>query len=50
VLASKIEKNNISDPILKQFLPVVEENNQTSGFLVDPVGDNLSRKCSKLLQ
>jgi EF-P beta-lysylation protein EpmB len=48
-LASKIEKNNISDPILKQFLPMVEENTETSGFYLDPVGDNLSRKCSKLL-
>ncbi|MBM3208023.1 MAG: 4Fe-4S cluster-binding domain-containing protein, partial [Chlamydiae bacterium] len=48
-LASKINKNTINDPILKQFLPTIEETVELPGFCADPVGDNLARKCSKLL-
>lgn len=49
-LAQKIEKGNLDDPILKQFLPLREEQNTDPSFLIDPVGDNHCRKESKLLQ
>lgn len=49
-LAEKIEKGNIDDPILKQFLPTIKEQVEAPGFLLDPVGDVNSRKESKLLQ
>ncbi len=48
-LAQKIAKNTLDDPILRQFLPTVEEERQTSGFTKDPIGDVLSRKTPKLL-
>lgn len=48
-LASKIEKGNIEDPILKQFLPVVDENHVDPSFNLDPVGDGICRKSSKLI-
>lgn len=48
-LAAKSSKNNLDDPIIKQFIPTLEENQIVEGFIQDPVGDNLSRKCSKLL-
>lgn len=48
-LAEKIAKGKFDDPILRQFLPLVEESEDTAGFLLDPVGDGTSRKESKLL-
>ncbi len=48
-LADKIEKNNLSDPILKQFLPTVEELVYQDTDLLDPVGDGKAKKCAKLL-
>ncbi|MEI8329423.1 MAG: KamA family radical SAM protein [Chlamydiia bacterium] len=48
-LAAKAKKNDLEDPILKQFIPTVEEDLIIEGFIEDPVGDKLSRKCSKLL-
>lgn len=48
-LAQKIEKGNLDDPILKQFLPVLQELDSASNFVLDPVGDGLCRKESKLL-
>lgn len=48
-LAQKIEKNNLEDPILKQFLPTVLELKDKKGFSLDPVKDETFRKENKLL-
>ncbi len=48
-LAAKIEKNNLDDPILKQFVPLREELREVIGFCGDPVGDGAAQKTSKLL-
>lgn len=48
-LAQKIEKRNLDDPVLKQFLPTINESVQTRGFVNDPVGDHACRRSSKLL-
>ncbi len=48
-LADKIVKGTLDDPILKQFLPTIEENELSPGFVSDPVGDSYCRKESKLL-
>lgn len=48
-LAQKIEKGNLDDPILKQFVPTVEEMKQAPGFVSDPVGDQFCRRGGKLL-
>jgi EF-P beta-lysylation protein EpmB len=49
-LAKKIQKSTLEDPILKQFLPTIEEEVQLPSFLGDPVGDKVFRRSSKLLQ
>jgi EF-P beta-lysylation protein EpmB len=48
-LAQKIQKGKLEDPILKQFLPTMQEKVQTAGFVLDPVGDHAARRGSKLL-
>ncbi|HEV8051028.1 MAG TPA: KamA family radical SAM protein [Parachlamydiaceae bacterium] len=48
-LANKITKNTLDDPILRQFLPTMEEKNISPGFLLDPVGDSKCRIDRKLL-
>ena len=48
-LAEKIEKNNLDDPILRQFVPLQEERVATSEFCSDPVGDGPAQKTGKLL-
>lgn len=48
-LAQKIKKNDLNDPILKQFLPTLEETHITEGFVKDPVGDSNCRSSAKLL-
>ena len=48
-LAEKIQKNSFNDPILRQFLPTIEEQTQVEGFTLDPVGDLRARKGDKLL-
>lgn len=48
-LAEKIEKGNINDPILRQFLPLAEENAVSPDFLQDPVSDLQYRKEKKFL-
>jgi EF-P beta-lysylation protein EpmB len=48
-LAEKIQKNNLNDPILKQFLPTLDETIITSGFVTDPVGDSNCRSAPKML-
>jgi EF-P beta-lysylation protein EpmB len=48
-LAQKIAKGTLDDPILKQFLPVIEETIIDPQFNEDPVGDCASKRTSKLL-
>lgn len=43
-LAQKIEKGNLEDPILKQFLPTLKEQTISPNFISDPVGDQTFRK------
>lgn len=49
-LADKIEKGNFKDPILIQFLPHTDEQNDQEGFLNDPVGDYPAQVTNNLLQ
>lgn len=49
-LAEKIEKGNIHDPILKQFLPADEEGKAPLSFVDDPVCDTSFQKTPRLLQ
>lgn len=48
-LAQKIQKGTLEDPILKQFLPVVDDSIPSEGFVNDPVGDQNARLGPKLL-
>lgn len=48
-LAQKVRKGTLDDPILRQFLPTVEETVVTADFMQDPVGDGRSRCAPKLL-
>jgi EF-P beta-lysylation protein EpmB len=48
-IADKIEKKNWNDPLLRQFLPMLEELNTSPLFLIDPVGDGCARTAPKLL-
>jgi EF-P beta-lysylation protein EpmB len=49
-IAQKIRKKTLDDPLLKQFLPLLEENVHTPHFSLDPVGDHLCQKTEKLIQ
>ncbi|OJU79903.1 MAG: EF-P beta-lysylation protein EpmB [Chlamydia sp. 32-24] len=49
-LAQKIEKNNVEDPLFKQFVPTIEELAYNPNFLVDPVQDQSFGCTKKLLQ
>lgn len=48
-LAEKMEKGRLDDPLLRQFLPLVEEEVQNPLFVADPIADNAFRKSPKLL-
>ncbi len=48
-LAEKISKGTLNDPILRQFLPTLEEQKSKLGFISDPVRDVEFRKEPKLL-
>lgn len=48
-LADKVEKGNLHDPILLQFLPHRDEQCEQTGFERDAVGDRQSQKTPKLL-
>lgn len=48
-LARKIEKNNIDDPIFKQFVPTVHETQSSLGFSQDPTEEKAFRQEKKLL-
>lgn len=49
-LAAKIAKNTLTDPILRQFVPLIEESTQTPGFTPEPLQDSSFRYSKKLLQ
>lgn len=49
-LAEKIEKGRLDDPILKQFLPTLQELEEWPGYKADPVGDKEARRAGKLLR
>lgn len=38
-ILQKIEKGNFCDPLFRQFIPLREEDNLSSGYVEDPVGD-----------
>lgn len=48
--ASKMEKGNPDDPLLREILPTADENRLVEGFSDDPVGDALSEKEAGILQ
>lgn len=49
-LASKIKKGTLDDPILRQFVPLIEEEKNPLGFVSDPVCDISFQTTSRLLQ
>lgn len=49
-IAAKMAKNDLQDPILKQFLPTIYEETSSDGFALDPVADHCFQKEKKLLQ
>lgn len=48
-LAQKIEKGTLDDPILKQFLPVLDEELTDESFTTDPLGEQKALCSPKLL-
>lgn len=50
-LAEKAKKNDLNDPIVKQFLPSLEELVSHPNFVLDPVQDaSFRKKSTRLLQ
>lgn len=49
-IANKIEKQNLQDPLLCQFLPLLDEKFEHPSFVQDPTSDISFCKTSKLLQ
>jgi L-lysine 2,3-aminomutase len=47
---ARMQKGDPNDPLLRQVLPLIDEQKQISGFSVDPVGDNAACKVPGLLQ
>lgn len=48
-LVDKMSKGTLDDPLLRQFVPLQEEQVSRLSFIKDPIGDCLSRKAPKLL-
>lgn len=48
-LADKMAKGTLEDPLLKQFLPTLEEKRDRLGFVPDAVGDKQAQRSCKLL-
>lgn len=48
-LVEKMKKGHWNDPLLRQFLPTLEEQKPSPLFVLDPVGDGNSRTKPKLL-
>lgn len=49
-LAEKAAKGTLDDPIVRQFLPLVEETHRSPNFIADPVADASFRKTQRFLQ
>ena len=49
-LADKIAKNTLDDPILRQFVPLVDELVLMPGFTMEPLQDSAFRKSKKILK
>lgn len=49
-LAAKMGKNNLDDPIFRQFVPLIDERLEVPGFVPEPLQDSSFRKSKKLLQ
>ena len=49
-LAKKMGKNNINDPLFKQFVPIIDELLKSKGEKSDPLLENSFRVEQKLLQ
>ncbi len=49
-LAEKIKKNDLNDPILCQFVPLTDEEDEVPGFVAEPLQDQKFRKTEKLLK
>lgn len=47
---ARMRPGDAQDPLLRQVLPTSEESASASGFVSDPVGDQLSRRVPGLLQ
>lgn len=47
---NKIQKGDWNDPLLKQILPVTEENHEAPGYIADPVGDLHAMVSNGVLQ
>ena len=48
-LAQKIKKNDLTDPLFLQFVPLIKEQEAQEGFTADPVEDKAFSKTPKLL-
>lgn len=48
-LAAKIQKNNLNDPIFRQFVPLMEENEVDPSFIKDPLAESSFKQEGKLL-
>lgn len=49
-LAKKIKKNTLDDPILRQFVPLIDEEEKKEGFHFDPLSENDYKKGPSFLQ
>ena len=49
-LAGKIEKGTLEDPILKQFLPILEEEKKVDGYVKNPLQEENFQITPKLLK
>ncbi|MFI0434466.1 MAG: KamA family radical SAM protein [Parachlamydiaceae bacterium] len=49
-LAQKMAKGTLDDPLVKQFIPLRQELEATSGFVLDPVCDSSFQEEGKLLR
>jgi EF-P beta-lysylation protein EpmB len=47
---ARMRQGDPDDPLLRQVLPLAEENKQIQGFSLDPVGDAAAEKVPGLLQ
>ncbi|NGX28492.1 MAG: L-lysine 2,3-aminomutase [Candidatus Anoxychlamydiales bacterium] len=47
-LAKKIKKNDLTDPILRQFVPLIAEEKEKIGFSIDPLEEKSFKKGNLL--